>query len=70
MKTITLPRRVMRPHPGADSMVKACAWCNRPIGRGEVFTRGKDMGKDAIVCGECLTPPALGESPDELSTEE
>ncbi len=71
MKTLTYTRRAMRPHPQADSLPSGdCKWCGKEIGRGEVFTRGKDMGKDAIVCGRCLTPPAINDHPSELTVED
>lgn len=70
MKTIIDPRRAMRPHPEADQMPKSCAWCKKPIPRGVVFTRGKNLGQDAIVCSKCLTPPAIGQYPSELTVED
>lgn len=60
----------MRPHPEADSMPKACAWCQKNIPRGVVFTRGKNLGKDAVVCADCLTPPASGRYPSEITVED
>lgn len=70
MKTINNPRRAMRPHPEADSMPKVCAWCKKAIPRGVVFTRGKDLGQDAIICPKCLTPPRIGTFPTELTVED
>jgi hypothetical protein len=70
MKTINFPRRAMRPPPGKDDLPEKCAWCGNPVGRGVVFALGKDLGKVAIVCGDCLTPPKPGERPAELTSEE
>lgn len=70
MKTLVEPRRAMRPRPQADAMPADCAWCSKPIPRGVVFTRGKNLGKDAIVCSTCLTPPAIGTYPAELTVED
>ncbi|WP_020472463.1 hypothetical protein [Zavarzinella formosa] len=69
MNTLNQCRRVMRPHPSLDDMPPACAWCGNPVGRGVVCTRGKNLGKDAVVCGECLTPPPLGRVVSEMTDE-
>ena len=57
MRTITFPKRTMLP-PGEKP--RTCAWCRHPIGRGEVFTSGHDLGKVVAVCRTCLEPPAPG----------
>lgn len=70
MKTLAYPRRAMRPHPAKDDLPPACAWCGKPIGQRVVFTRGRDMGKDAIVCPKCVEPPAVGDCPTEITVED
>lgn len=70
MKTLVNPRRAMRPHPAADHLPERCAWCSKAIPRGVVFTRGTNLGKDAIVCPDCVTPPAIGTYPNEITVED
>ena len=70
MKTITHPRRAMRPHPEVDPLPDdKCAWCGKKpgVGRGKVFTRGFDMGKTVVVCADCLGPPAIDAQLSELT---
>lgn len=70
MKTLTHPRRAMRPPPEMDDMVAECSWCKAKIGRRVVFTQGFDMGKRAIVCPTCLEPPGVLERLAELVVED
>jgi hypothetical protein len=69
MPTLNYPRRMMRPPADLDEIPERCAWCRRPIGRGEVLSVGKDLGRLAAVCGRCLTPPPIGARVSELSSE-
>lgn len=69
MKTLTFPRRAMRPPP-PDELPRECKWCGRPIGRGEVFTVGHDLGKFVAVCGACLPPPPIGSRQLEIVLED
>ena len=70
MKTLNYPRRAMRPHARVDTLPEKRAWCKKAVPQGVVFTRGKNLGKDAIVCGVCLTPPQINEHPSELTVED
>jgi hypothetical protein len=70
MRTLNLPRRVMRPEFVRSELPDQCKWCGQPIGSGEVFTVGHDLGKFVAVCRRCLAPPALGSRLLELETED
>lgn len=70
MKTLVNPRRAMRPHAAADHLPERCAWCSKPIPRGVIFTRGTNLGKDAIVCSACVEPPEINQRPSEIVVED
>lgn len=65
-RILNFPRRAMRPPAEMDELPGECAWCSQKIGRGVVFSRGKHLGKDSIVCPGCLTPPKIGSDLVEL----
>lgn len=70
MKTLTNPRRAMRPPPETDEFPGGCSWCGKPVRRGVVATAGYDLGKRVLVCPKCVAPPAFGDRPQEITTED
>lgn len=70
MKTLVLPRRVVRPATVRSDLPTACKWCGREIPAAVAHTFGHDLGREAVVCPGCLTPPAIDERPTELTVED
>jgi len=72
VKTLNHPRRAVRPHDALNDLDDRCAWCNRRLPHGALCSRGKDpvKGRTVYVCDKCLTPPAMGHYPVELTVED
>lgn len=75
MRTIAYPRRVIRPRyvpKGMEHQLPEpnCKWCGSEIEFGVPCTLGFDLGKKALICSRCVTPPVLGTMPKEITVED